>query len=519
MRSLATLDFVIIVSFFVLIVYFGYLFKQVTGTTRKFFLADRSLPGWLAGITFISGNVSAMEILGLAGGAYVYGLVFAQYDWIGAIPAIVFLSLILVRYYYGNRIYNLLEYTGKRYGENTRIFHSFLVLTYMLLALGVGLYAFALALQVMLGLPILFSIFVSAIVLAVVTAAGGLSATVLVQFLAFILIWFSLLPLPFFALQEVGWWAGLTGALDPEMLTVWRSADDSFMSWPATFFGLGFALSFASWSTDQAIMQNVLAAKSLRDARMAPLVGGIFKLAVPLITVIPGLAAAVLLPDLEKPDTVMFQLILRYYPSGLAGLAFLSVMAGFAAMNTGMIMGISNIFTRNIYALRIKKQASESHYLIVSRLATSGALLIAILSALAASRFKVFYIWIQEFNIFIIIPLLAVILLGLFWKRTTTKGAVAGLVAGSVGGITGFLLNQQGQYLLWRAFVTFLISASVTVVISLVTKARSREELSGVVWGTLKEEVPAEKVVWWKRPATLAAGLLGIMVFLVIIFA
>jgi uncharacterized sodium:solute symporter family permease YidK len=266
------LDYIVIGVFFALVIYFGYLFKQVAGNTRGFFLAGRSLPGWLAGISFVSGNVSAMEILGLTGGAYVYGMVFAQYDWVGAIPAIVALSLVFVPFYYTSRIYNLPAFLGRRYGDATRTAHSLLMLSYMLLALGTGLYMFALALNVMLGWPIPLSAAVAAVVLGVVTASGGLPAS-------------------------------------------------------------------ASWSTDQAIMQNVLAARSLEDARKAPLIGGAIKLAVPLISVIPGLCAAVPLPNLERPDTAIFQLVLRYYPTGLAGLGFLSVMAAFSAMNVGMITG------------------------------------------------------------------------------------------------------------------------------------------------------------------------------------
>lgn len=420
MAGLVALDYLIIVVFFVLVIYFSYLLKQVTGSTKMFFLAGRSLPGWLAGLTFITGNVSEMEILGLTGGGYVFGLVMAQYDWVGAIPAIVFLSLVLVPYYYKNRIYNLLEFTGLRYGDTTRLFHSILMLSYMLLALGTGLYVFALALNVMLGLPIWIGVIVTALILGVITASGGLSSMVLVQFLAFAITWFTLVPISLLALNEVGGWTGLVNGLQPEMLTVWRSASDPFMPWTATILGLGFALSFASWSTDSAIMHNVLAARSPRDARMAPLIGGLVKLAVPFITVIPGMAAAVLIPGLAKPDTAIFELILRYYPTGLAGLGFLSIMGAFAAMNTGVIMGSSNIFMQNIYRRVIKKGASEAHYLRASRATTVLIMFLGILTAFIAAQFTVVYIWIQEYNAAIIVPLLGILLLGLFWRRMTT---------------------------------------------------------------------------------------------------
>ena len=512
-------DYFIIALFFVLIVYFGYVFKQVTGTTRKFFLADRSLPGWLAGITFISGNVSAMEILGLAGGGFVYGMVFAQYAWIGAIPAIVFLALVLVPYYYRNRIFNLLEFTGKRYGSSTRLFHSLLMLGYMVLALGTGLYAFSLALDVMFGLPLWISIIASALVLGIVTAAGGLSATVLVQFMAFSFIWFALLPLPFLSLNELGGWTGLERALAPEMLTVWRPADDPFMSWPATLIGLGFALAFASWSTDQAIMQNILAARSPRDAQMAPLFGGVIKLAVPLITVVPGMAAAVLLPDLETPDTAVFQLILRYYPTGLAGVAFLSVLAGFTAMNTGITMGIANIFTRNIYRHYIKEGASEEHYVRASRAATVGAVILGVLAAFVAAQFRVFYIWMQEYNIIVIVPVSGVLLLGLFWARTTTVGAFGGLAAGSLGALIGFIVIGAGDYMLWRAAIVLAITGVVTVGVSFFSPPRPREDLEGLLWGTLGEREQPIKAAWWKRPETLGVALLAVMTALVVLYS
>lgn len=515
---MSSLDYVVIGIFFLLIVYFGYLFKQVSGNTRGFFLAGRSLPGWLAGISFISGNVSAMEILGLTGGAYVYGMVFAQYDWIGAIPAIVALSLVFVPFYYRSRVYNLPEFIGRRYGESTRVAHSLLMLSYMLLALGTGLYVFALALNVMLDWPIWMSAVAAAVVLGIITASGGLPASVLVQFVAFSFIWFTLLPIPFLALGEVGGWSGLERSLAPEMMTVWRDAGDPTMPWPAVLVGLGIALAGASWATDQAIMQNVLAARSLEDARKAPLIGGIVKLAVPLITVVPGMAAAVLLPGLEKPDTSIFHLILRYYPAGLAGLGFLSIMGAFSAMNVGMITGISNIFTRNLYRRHFRKDAEERHYLWVSRITTVVALAAGVLTALVAAQFQTVYIWMQEYNIFVIVPVFGVLVLGLFWSRTTAAGAFIGLGAGVAGSVAAFF-RFDGEHLLWRAAATLGLVLLVTAAASLFTPRMPRERLEGVLWGTLDAKRPEATLSWWSRAETLAVLLLVVMTILVTIFA
>ncbi len=486
MPGLEPLDILVIALFFALVVYFGYLFKQIAGSTQIFFLAGRSLPAWLAGITFITGNVSAMEILGLTGGAYVYGMVFAQYDWFGAIPAIVFLSLIVVPFYYTNRIYNLPEYIGIRYGTGPRQAVTFLMLSLMILSLGTGLYVFALALEVILGWPIWLSIIASAVVLGFITASGGLTATILVQFLAFSFTWFALLPLPFLSLNEIGGWGMLQARLSEGMLTVWPPADAAFMPWPAIVFGLGIALAGASWTTDQAIMQNVLATQSLEDARRAPLIGGLIKIAVPLITVVPGLAAAVLIPGLDRPDTAIFQLILRYYPAGLAGIAFLSVMGAFTAMNTGMITGISNIFTRNIYQQVIRPGADEAHYLRVSRLTTIGALLLGTLTAFIASRFTTVYLWIQEFNIFIIVPVFAVILLGIFRRRTSATGTYAGLGTGVAVAVGLFLLFGSISFL-WRAVAVLAVALIVTWLVSYLSEPQAEETVRGT-WGTLPKE-------------------------------
>lgn len=514
---MSALDYVVIAVFFALVVYFGYLFKQVAGNTRNFFLAGRSLPGWLAGISFISGNVSAMEVLGLTGGAYVFGLVFAQYAWVGAIPAIVALSLVFVPFYYTTRIYNLPAFLGRRYGAATRTAHSVLMLSYMLLALGTGLYMFALALNVMLGWPILVSAAVAALVLGVVTASGGLPASVLVQFLAFSFLWFALLPIAFLALREVGWWGGLERQLSPDMLTVWRPAGDAFMPWPATLVGLGIALAGASWSTDQAIMQNVLAARSLEDARMAPLIGGMVKLAVPVISVIPGMCAAVLLPSLDKPDTAIFQLVLRYYPGGLAGLGFLSIMAAFSAMNVGMITGIANIFTQNLYRHVLRQGATEQHYLRASRVAAVMALVLGVGTAMVAAQFRTVYIWMQEYNVFVIVPVFGVLLLGIFWRRANAPGAFAGLGAGVAGSIAAYIL-MDGAHLMWRAAATLAVVLAVTAGISLSTAAQPASELHGLVWGSLPDRDALRKA-WWRRAEALAAGLLVVTAVLLIAFA
>ena len=226
-----------------------------------------------------------------------------------------------------------------------------------------------------------------------------------------------------------------------------------------------------------------------------------------------------LLPDLERPDTAVFELILRYYPTGLAGVAFISVMAGFTAMNTGMTMGLANIFTRNVYRHYIRPGASDEHYVRASRIATVGALVLGVLTAFIAAQFSVFYVWMQEYNIFVIVPLLAVLLLGLFWARTTAVGASAGLIAGSGSAVLAFVVVGAGDYLLWRASAAFAVAVVVTFVASLSTRPAARETLIGVLWGTLPaadDEAPTGR---WSRPVPLARTLLTIMAILVTVFA
>lgn len=289
------------------------------------------------------------------------------------------------------------------------------------------------------------------------------------------------------------------------------------MPWPAIVLGLGVALAGASWTTDQAIMQNVLAAKSLEDARRAPLIGGLVKLAVPLVTVIPGLAAAVLMPDLDRPDTAIFQLILRYYPTGLAGLGFLSVMGAFTAMNCGMVTAISNIFTRNLYQRYIRPEASDAHYLRVSRIATLGALVCGVLTAFIAAQFSTVYLWVQEFNIFVIVPVFGVLLLGLFSRRVRALGAFAGLGSGVSLAVVLFFITG-GDFLLWRA-VTILASVLViTFLASSFAPPLTEEEARELLRPTGTESPIALAPPSWNTLA-LAGVLLAVLAALLIIFA
>ena len=212
-------------------------------------------------------------------------------------------------------------------------------------------------------------------------------------------------------------------------------------------------------------------------------------------------------------------MILRYYPTGLAGVAFLSVLAGFTAMNTGITMGIANIFTRNIYRHYIKKGASEEHYVRASRAATVGAVILGVLAAFVAAQFRVFYIWMQEYNIIVIVPVSGVLLLGLFWARTTTVGAFGGLAAGSLGALIGFIVIGAGDYMLWRAAIVLATTGVVTVGVSVFSPPRPREDLEGLLWGTLGEREQPIKAAWWKRPETLGVALLAVMTALVVLYS
>ncbi len=545
LAHLSLLDIAVIAIYFVMVIWIGFYLKGQANTSEEFFMAGREMTAWIAGLSFVSANLGSLELMGWAGSAYQYGILAAHWYWIGAIPAMLFLGMVMMPFYYVCKTHSVPGYLKLRYGQGSSVVAAFSFAFMTVLMSGVNMFSMALVMKVVLGWDITFSIVISSLAVAAYVALGGLRSAIFNEVLQFMLIWGGALLVPILGLIEAGGWNGLkakiahniaAGVIPPGDYThMWRSmghfADNPMgVHWTGIIFGLGFAISFGYWTTDFLVVQRVLAANSLRSARMAPVIGSFFKMAVPFIVILPGLLGLVVLqnPDgsllrlvgenvvaahpgagMHSYNEVLPLMLVRYCGPGLLGLGITALIAGFMSGMAGNGSAFSAGLTYDIYQPLMNKNAPDEHYVSVGRWATILGVIISIGAAYTVMRASGIMDYVQALFSFFIAPLLGVVLLGMFWKRATKEGGFWGLLIGTLTsiGLWGWVkadpsalryvaLSPDARDMaenMYRALWSVIVSVLVNVVISLVTKPRPLSELNGVVYGATK--LPIEEPV------------------------
>ncbi len=517
MLKLTFIDWIIIGLYFVFILLIGWILKDTVKTDEDFFLAGRRNSAWVAGLAFISANLGSLEILGWTGASVKYGMLTAHFYWIGAIPAMIFLGLFMMKFYYHSKILSVPTYLKYRFDEKTRALNaiSFAIMT--ILMSGVNIYLMALIFKIILGWNWHVSIWVSALTVMIYVALGGLMSAIFTEVVQFFLIWFGLFLVAILAFADVKGFSFLE-KIPENMAYLWRNTLDPSdnamgISFAGIILGLGFVLSFGYWTTDFLVVQRAFSAKDLRSAQLAPIIASFFKMALPFIVTFGGMICFVLMKEGEISllkgdngkviyDSALPALIARYYPAGLAGLGIVALLAGFMAGQAGNITAFNTVWTYDIWKALIRKKASERELVVVGRIATVVGILLSVASAYWAMRFPTIMDYIQAIFSWVNAPLFATILLGMFWKRTTPDGAFWGLLAGMltsfflfVGIKLGFIPPSlitftqnpsEMSHNLWRAWWAWLSCFLATVLISLFTKPKDEKEIEGLVVGLSK---------------------------------
>ncbi len=552
--ALELVDWLIIGLYFALIIGIGLYLRRYTRTGEDFFLAGRRNSSWVAGLAFLSANLGALEILGWTGGTMKYGMFVSHFYWIGAIPAMLFLGLFMMPFYYSSKIHSVPGYLKLRFDERTRILNavSFGVMT--LLMSGINLYLMALVLRTILGWDWHLSMWASAAAVGAYITLGGLMSAIFTEIVQFFLIWFGLFLVAILGVVELGGLDQVFGGLPDAMSRLWSTSGDAAhnamgVTWAGIVMGLGFVLSFGYWTTDFLVVQRAFSSKDLRSARLTPITASFFKMALPFIIVVAGLVAYKLSqsvqgfqllphPETGEPwnDTALPLLIARYYPAGLVGLGITALLAGFMAGQAGNISAFNTVWTYDIYRVLIKKDASDAHLVRVGRVTTVVGILLSVGTAYLAMQFNTIMDYIQAIFSWVNAPLFATMLLGMFWRRTTAAGAFWGLIAGMGVSFTiflGFKLDFLPGWLvwaltfsdapsamtcnLWQATWAWVVCFALTVLLSLLTKPRPASELVGLVKGLTAESADAPVAVW-RRPGLWAALALAALIALNIAF-
>jgi SSS family solute:Na+ symporter len=548
--SLGVIDWLVIGSYFAFVLGIGYYLKRFTTSENDFFLAGRKNSAWVAGLAFLSANLGALELLGMTGNTFKYGMYVAHFYWIGAIPAMLFLAIYMMPFYYSSRIKSIPGYLKLRFDEKTRVLNGVAFAIMTLLVSGINLYAMALVLRTFLGWDWDVSMWASAVTVAIYVTMSGLMSAIFTEIIQFFLIWFGLFLVAVLGIVEIGSVSEIMHRLPESFNTLWSTSADASkngmeVTWAAIVLGLGFVLSFGYWTTDFLVVQRAFSAKDLRSARMAPIIASFFKMAVPFIVILTGLTAVALSKDPHSGfallkdgghlnyDSALPLLIARYYPTGLIGLGVTALLAGFMAGQAGNISAFNTVWTYDIYKSVINKNASDTHLLWMGRVATLAGVLISIVTAYWAKSFPSIMDYMQAIFSWVNAPLFATMLLGMFVRWITPNGAFWGLVAGMGSSFFLFLavkfqwieaklitLSSVGSDMaanFWRAWWAWLICFLVTILVSSFTKRRPDEELVGLVKGLTKETL-GESVPFVKKPEFFAIISVVVLVILNILF-
>jgi len=546
------LDYLIILVYFVFVIGIGVLIKKRIRTSSDFLMSGRSIPLWIASLSFISANLGAQEVIGMVASGAKYGLMTNQFYWLGAVLAMCFLGVFMMPFYYGSRARSVPEYLALRFDEKTRGFNAFTFAAMTIFSSGISLYALAKLLEMILHWNFDYSIWISAIIVMIYIFFGGLTSAVYNEVLQFFLIVLGIAPVVFIGLHAAGGWEGIRHSLDPEMTSIWRfmgSENDNKMGVNlfSMCFGLGFVLAFGYWCTDFLVVQRAMMARNMSAARRTPILAAIPKMFMPFIVVLPGLIAAALvsrhiggfaIPSQPGGGTdynmTLPALISHYYPSGLLGVGLTALIASFMSGMAGNVTAFNTVWTFDIYQSYIKRNGSDYHYLMVGKITTVVGILLSVMTAYLAASFNNIMDFLQLVFGFVNAPLFATFFLGMFWKRTSSDGAFWGLIAGTAGAAVTYGLTMaegKGGWLgvlhtfrsgMGQAFsiaaIAWVICLVVTVAISLLTKPRAEKELQGLVYSLTK--IPSSQAeAWHKRPLTLAIIIVAACIVLNIVFA
>ena len=502
-------DYLILAIYFVFVLGIGFAAKRYIKTSLDYFLSGRSLPAWITGLAFISANLGALEILGMAANGAQFGVYTVHYYWVGAIPAMIFLGLVMMPFYYGSKVRSVPEYLRLRFNKPTHVFNALSFALATVLIAGVNLYALALVLKLLLGWPILLGIVVAAAIVLVYITLGGLSSAIYNEVLQFFIILAALIPLTIIGLIDVGGWDGLKDRIvemkgDDALLQSWAGTGIGHVdnplgaSWVPIVFGLGFVLSFGYWTTNFAEVQRALSAKSLNAAQRTPLIGAYPKIFIPAITIIPGLVALVTIkglggdnPNLEYNNAIPL-LMNEYLPNGMLGLALVGLIAAFMAGVAANVSAFNTVVTYDLWEPYVRSGKSDDYYLNFGRIATVAGIVIGIATALIASGYNNIMDYIQLLFSFFNAPLFATFIIGMFWKRMTPWAGFFGLIAGTLAAVIAHYgaanwgwwdLGSDQAAAFWGAIAAFVVDAIVSVGVTFVTKPKPVEELQNLVYG------------------------------------
>jgi solute:Na+ symporter, SSS family len=544
-------DYAIIALYFAFVLGIGYMARRAISNSLDFFLSGRSLPAWITGLAFISANLGAIEIMGMSANGAEYGMPTVHYFWIGAIPAMLFLGIVMMPFYYGSKVRSVPEFMLRRFGPGAHLVNAISFAVAQVLIAGINLFLLAKIVEVMLGWPLVVALILAGLIVLAYITLGGLSAAIYNEVLQFFVIVAALTPLTIIALNQAGGWDGLASRIsDPAQMSAWPGNelvgfDSTVLTVIGLVFGLGFVLSFGYWTTNFVEVQRAMASKSMNNARRTPIIGAFPKMFVPFIVIVPGMLAAVLVPEVRQGkasgnfdfNNALLYLMRDMLPNGMLGLAIAGLLASFMAGMAANISSFNTVFSYDIWQDYVVKDREDGYYLRVGRLITVVATVAAMGTALIASRYSNLMDYLQLLFSFFNAPLFATFILGMFWKRMTPTAGWVGLVSGTLTAILIAVLSEDafGAYSLGvlpltgqgasfvAAGVAFVVDIAISYAVTMAGRPKPEHELVGLVYSLTPRDSlhdPRDaRESWYQKPGLLASIALVMVIGLNLIFA
>jgi SSS family solute:Na+ symporter len=538
--DLGPLDLTLLFLFFVWVIGIGFALRRAMSSSLDFFLAGRSLPAWITGLAFISANLGALEILGQSANGAQYGASTVHYYLIGAIPAMVFLGIVMMPFYYGSKVRSVPEYLRLRYDKRAHLINAITYVLGSLLVAGANLFALATVIEALLGIPLPVAVVVSAAFVLSYILLGGVTSAIYTEVLQFFVILAGLIPLLLVTLKDggglVSLWEKLRVTEGGQFVSTWSGTgfggNNIFGDWFGIVFGLGFALSFGYWTTNFAEVQRAMSAKDDHAARMTPIIGAFPKLFVPLVIILPGMAAAALIPGLGEEDGLAYNqalpaLMEKYLPQGVLGVAITGLVAAFMAGMAANVSSFNAVFTYDLWQDYIRPGRPDRYYLAVGRWATVGGVVIGIGTAFFAASFSNISNYFQVLFSFLNVPLFVTFILGMFFKRIAPRAGFWGILVGTITSVAMYILYKLGALpffrsdlheSLWSGIVAFTAGAIAILIASRGQAPKPDEELHGLVYGMAIQDTSDTAYPWYKNPVVMGtvAIVLGLLLYIVI---
>ena len=531
---LGGLDVALLVIYFSFVIGIGFALRRLIKTSTDFFLSGRSLPSWITGIAFVSANLGAIEILGMSASGAQYGISIVHYYWIGAVPAMVFLGVVMMPFYYGSKVRSVPEYLLRRYDKKTHLVNAIIFVLASVLIAGVNLYALAAVLEALLGIPLAVAIVAAALFVLSYILLGGLSSAIYNEVMQFFVICAGLIPVTIVAVKKAGGLHGLFQKLSTvghDFTSAWGGTSlhghNPVGDWISLIFGLAFLLSFGYWTTNFAEVQRAMSAKDLNSARLTPIIGAFPKLIIPFAVVIPGMAAVLLIPGIGTAGGLPYNdaipaLMQKYLPLGVLGVGLVGLLAAFMAGMAANVSAFNTVWTYDLWQNYIRKGRPDGYYLRVGRITTVVGVFIGILTAFIASGYSNLANYLQTLFSFFNVPIFLAFIVGMFWRKVGRGAGFYGMVVGTLVSFTIWLLYKQnvGGVLTfrhsdlietqWGAIIGFSAGLVAMLIATIFMQPKPLSELKGLVFGLEDKDERSVRVPLWKSPVFLGAlALLG----------